>query len=313
MRRLRLIKILAAIVLIIILGASILIWAYSENSKFNPPAEKENFEYLNIPSGARIYKGEIEVDDRITIPSSHEVPYLHILLHNFTYEDAKRLATELFSMKIVEIYNTSDFYHVKGVNASLSLRKSGYKVFYDRIEDAIEKVPVEMSDEDVIEITNGYLERFNELLPRNVEIKPHDVVAGRTLYGEGNENGVTYTKVVRYECHYEGIPIGLILEVEIDAQGNLTDFETMPVTVENSGTARIVDFTEVVSWMKEQLPVPVEPEKIRSVRLTDVQFLYIPVPLDGGKLVPVYMVSIHIDTEGGGAVNYTLEIGGIQK
>ena len=216
-------------------------------------------------------------------------------------------------MKIVEIYNTSDSYDVKGVNASLSIRKSGYKVFYDRNDDTIEKVPVEMSDEDVIEIANSYLERFNELLPRNVEIKPHDVVAGRTLYGEGNENGVTYTKAVRYECHYEGIPVGLILEVEIDAQGNLADFETMPVTVENSGNTKIVDFTDVLSWMKEQLPVPVEPEKISRVKVTDVQFLYIPVPLDGGKLVPVYMVSIHIDTEGGGAVNYTLEIGGIQK
>ncbi len=164
MRR-RLIKILAAVMLIIILGASILIWAYSENSKFNSPTEKENFEYLNIPSGARRYKGEIEVDDGITISSSYEVPYLHILLHNFTYEDARRLATELFSMKIVDIYNTSDSYDVKGVNASLSIRKSGYKVFYDRNDDSIEKVPVEMSDEDVIEIANSYLERFNKLLP----------------------------------------------------------------------------------------------------------------------------------------------------
>ncbi|MCD6371018.1 MAG: hypothetical protein J7L63_05960 [Thermoplasmata archaeon] len=68
-------------------------------------------------------------------------------------------------MKIVEIYNTSNSYDVKGVNASLSLRKSGYKVFYDRNDAAIEKVPVEMSDEDVIEIVNSYLEKFNELLP----------------------------------------------------------------------------------------------------------------------------------------------------
>ncbi len=312
MSRIRLIKILAAAVLIIILGASLLIDAWSEHSVWNH-SEKENFEYLNIPDGARIYNGEIEMSGGIIFPSSWEVPYLTLHLRNFTYEDARRLATELFSMKILEIYNTSDFYHVKGVNASLSLRKSGYKVFYDRNDDAIEKVPVEMSDEDIIEITNSYLERFNEPLPRNVEINPHDVVDGRTVYGEGNENGITYTKVVRYECHYEGIPVGLILEVEIDAQGNLTDFETMPVTVENSGTAKIVDFTKVLSWMKEQLPVPVEPEEIRSVRLTDVQFLYIPVPLNGGKLVPVYMVSIHIDTADGDTVNYSLEIGGIEK
>ena len=147
--------------------------------------------------------------------------------------------------------------------------------------------------------------------PRNVEIKPHDVVDGRTIYGEGNENGVTYTKVVRYEC--QGIPMGLILEVEMDTQGNLASFETMPVTVESSGNTVISDFTEVLNWMKEQLPVPVAPEKITRVKATDVQFLYILVPLNGGKLVPVYMVSIRIDTEGGGSVNYTLEIGGIQK
>ncbi len=297
--------------LVIILLISLLMWLPSERGNEKPSTE--NLEYINIPSGAYKYAGEIKIGKNVNFPKYSEIPQLSIHFQNFTYEDAKDMAIRLFSMKILEIYNTSNSYDVKGVNASLSVRKNGYKVFYDKNDAALEKRSVDMSNEKLIEIANESLNKFKEILPKNVEIKFYKVIDGRSEYGEGNDNGVVYTKSVEYKCYYEGFFVGLILEVEVDARGNLAGFQSMPASIEKVGRIKIVAFQEVFNWMKDQLPVPVDPDQIKSVELRDVLFSYLPTPIDGGKLNPAYIISIQILTESGDTVNYGLEIGGIQK
>ncbi len=281
---------------------------------FSSGAVNNDFNYLSAPAGAYHYASEIKISKSAVIPHVNTIPNLILSHKSFSYDNTKNIADK-FDMKNPRINEYSDYYDASTGNASLSVYKNGYKIAY--IKEKVDMVNVTMNDDKLIEVANGYLDRFKEYIPSNVNIKVHSVVNDRfdeTVFDNGTIIDVYYTKDVIYDCYYKGYFVGLILKVELDHNGNLAGFETMPVKVIQNGYINIKSFSNVHKWMESGLPVTVPPKLIKSVEIRNVTIGILPTPTTfGAKFVPAYIVNIHIvGIDPAANDDYTLDIGGIE-
>ncbi len=274
--------------------------------------KSENFQYLYSPGGAYHYAGEIKIDDA-KLPEVTSVPNLMLTHRSFNYEEAKSVST-LFGMKNPHVEDFQSYYDISTKNESLTIYKNGYKIMYTK--EKVDMVNVTMDNSKLIGIANGYLNKFKDYIPKNVNIKVHSVINDRLdVTADENETIETYyTKDVIYDCYYKGYFVGLILNVELDHNGNLAGFHSMPVKVSQNGYINIKSFSKVHRWMESRLPVTVPPKLIKSVEIKDIRFGYLPNPTSyGAAFKPAYIVDIHIEGMDPAANDdYTLDIGGIE-
>ena len=281
---------------------------------FDSGTVNDNYHYLSAPGGAYHYTGEIKINKNAIIPNLNTIPNLILSHRSFSYDDVMALANK-FGMKNPRMYEYSNYYDVSTGDASLSVYKNGYKITYTR--ENVEIINITMDDDKLIEIANGYLNEFKEYIPSNVNIKVHSVINDRfdeTVFDNGTIVDVYYTKDVIYDCYYNGYFVGLILKVELDHNGNLAGFETMPVKVVQDGYINVKSFNEVRRWMEDDLPVTIPPKLIKYVEIRSVTFGYLPVPTSyGAKFEPAYIVNIHIEgVDPAANSDYTLDVGGVE-
>ncbi len=222
---------------------------------------------------------------------------------------------ELLGIKNGVIREYSDRFSMSNGDDSLTVYKNGYQIVYTK--EYVEMIDVKISEKELVDIANGYLDKLEAYLPQNVEIKVHGVFNDRfeaTTFDNGTTIETYYTKSVIYDCYFQGYFVGLKLRVEIDHKGNLVGFVSMPVKVTKNGEREICTFGEVHKWLRTQgLAVTVPPKLIKSVEIKDVKLGILPVPKgNSGEFTPAYIISVHI--EGIDPVandDYTLSIGGI--
>ena len=300
-----------SILAVLLVVALISVWIPTVNQNGNG-----EFEYLSYPQGAYHYAGSIVIGEHVNVPAKLKLPKLSFVNKYFDMSDVNQMIED-FEIKHPNIREYPEYYDVYGDDGkSLAVYKNGYKILYTA--EKVELKNVELSKEQLIEFANEYLSKYEKYLPKGVDIKLHDVLDDRmdvTVDENGTIEEIYYTKDVIYDCYYEETFVGLILKIELDHQGNMVGFETMPVEVKKSGEIEVKAFEDVHKWMESGLPVPVSPRLIKSVEIRDVKLAVLPQPASsGGVFQPAYIVSIHITgIESAANCDYIIDIGGIER
>ncbi len=297
---------LAIIFVMVLFGATVL---YGTGGLESKPY------YMSHPTGAYTYTGEIKISANVSIPEKTTVPYLTLTHKNYGRDDAIEISKD-FGIINGDMDEFPEYYSIHDGDQMLTVFKNGYQIVYLK-----ENVPIKtlnMSDDELANLAEKYLQKYSKYLPRGITYKIYDIIDDRfesTADDYGNVEEVYYTKRVIYNCYFNNeYFVGIRLSVEIDADGNLAGFISMPIEIKEEGTINIKKFSEIYKWMTENgVPVDVNPKLIKYVEITDVVFGYLPKPTTfGAKFEPAYLVKVRvvgIDA----AVNseYVIDIGGI--
>lgn len=289
-------------------------WYFGGELAENDEKSEENFYYPGIPAGAYNYNGALSLLADIETPE--EIPELKIEpLYNFTYEEVKRIAED-FGIHAPGHLGVNEHYYVFTNNSKgIEIEDNGF-IRYEKYDKPL--CPITIDDREAKNIADRYLEKHTKYLPKNVDIRFSHVSVG-LIYGTGNEEvhiEMNCTKVVHYDCYAYGYPLSIGIFVEIDCKGDVVCFETFWSKVWDTGNhIKVYSFQEVYSWIKDNLPIPQDPEKVERVEITDVELtygLYSPHTLEP-TLKPQYYIHFSVVLKNGENKDYYLTVAGVEK